>query len=287
MTVCIALACDYNNAIVAVSDKKISGTAYSADDLVPKYSLLHRKWGVMWAANDISQVEPILRDVRRNTWRDSDLTLDELESAFVNSHQKYLREVCTQRYLARLGLTMERFVTEGAKTLSSEVFLDLYEKIQAARLECTFLAFGFDPDRKARLFVLSDQGLVREADPLFFAAIGTGAYGAESMLYFNKYRMTASIPEALYRACEAKFIAESASDVGEETLAFVWQLGGRTHVLFDEQIKEIRKLWESKGKPRKPRGTEQKVTELLDQAAKHIEKLRAEQESKDSSSTDQ
>jgi hypothetical protein len=51
--------------------------------------------------------------------------------------------------------------------------------------------------------------------------------------------------------------------------------------LFDEQIKEIQALWESEGKPRKPREMEQKVTALLDQAAARVEKFRSEQDSKD------
>jgi 20S proteasome alpha/beta subunit len=281
MTVCIALACDYNNAIVAVSDKKISSTAYSADALVSKFSMMSIRWWAMWAASDISQVAPILRNARPTDWESETLTLDEIETLLVDAFHKHLKEVCTHRYLARFGLTMERFLAEGAKTLPPEAFMNIFKKIQEARLECTFLGFGFDPIRKARLFVLSDQGLISEADPLAFAAIGSGAYGAESILFFNKYRAGASIPEAVYQACEAKFIAESASDVGEETLAFVVHKDGGGQPLFDEQIKEIRALWESEGKPRKPREMEQKVTALLDQAAARVEKFRSEQDSKD------
>lgn len=287
MTVCIALACDFNNTIVAVSDKKISSTAYSADDLVAKYHRLHRLWGVMWAANDISQVEPILRAARPKDWHSETLTLDEFETLLVDSFHNHLKEVCTHRYLARFGLTRERFLTEGAKTLPHEAFMDIFKKIQEAKLECTFLGFGFDPTRKARIFVLNDQGLIIETDPLSFAAIGSGAYGAESILFFNKYRFTASIPEAIYRACEAKFIAESATDVGEETVIVVMGKNGKGPILFDEQIKQIRDLWESQGKPRKPIGMEQKVNELLDEAWEQFEKLRAKQESKDSSSGEQ
>jgi hypothetical protein len=92
------------------------------------------RWWAMWAASDISQVAPILRNARPTDWESETLTLDEIETLLVDAFHKHLKEVCTHRYLARFGLTMERFLAEGAKTLPPEAFMNIFKKTQEARL---------------------------------------------------------------------------------------------------------------------------------------------------------
>ena len=145
MTVCIATICNNFESIVAVSDMKISTIAFSADSIAIKAAGVSQHWKVMWAAADISHVEPII-SLAKATLQGKPNTVEEAQSAIVGAFQTHLTNVCTNRYLARLGLDMERFYDTGSKSLTPESFDDLYRKILSVGLETEFLVFGFDGD---------------------------------------------------------------------------------------------------------------------------------------------
>src|SRR6266478_755100 len=183
MTVCIAAICNSWESIVAVSDMRISAGAYSADSLTIKANGLSDHWQVMWAAEDISHVSPIM-SFAKAALKGKPNTAEEIESAVVTAFQKHLAKVCTNRFLSRLGLDMERFYDTGAKNLTPETFDDLYRKIVSAELRCQLLVFGFDATGSPHIFTVSEPGDVNHCDSVGFAAIGSGSYAAESMLFY-------------------------------------------------------------------------------------------------------
>jgi peroxiredoxin family protein len=67
--------------------------------------------------------------------------------------------------------------------------------------------------------------------------------------------------ETLYHACEAKFMAETASDVGTETQMFIARHGFNTMSHQGKLIEEIRDQWEKHGKPAMPSDVIKKIKE--------------------------
>jgi hypothetical protein len=87
-------------------------------------------------------------------------------------------------------------------------------------------------------------------------AIGSGSPSALSALAFHadKHGLSyySSLPDALYRACEAKFMAESAKEVGGNTFVTIMQKDANVRYVSELGVRRIKKIWERKGAPRIP-----------------------------------
>lgn len=145
---------------------------------------------------------------------------------------------------------------------------ELYARIRAIRLGCTFLVFGFDKHGKAHLFELpeatSGEGSDKVMDEVGFWAIGSGQYSALSVLFFHQYSITATVPLALYRVCEAKFMAESGQGVGKASMAASFRPDLNASFFGQAKIAKIKEQWKLQGAPRTPENTEQLVQSMLD-----------------------
>jgi hypothetical protein len=98
---------------------------------------------------------------------------------------------------------------------------------------------------------------------LGFWAIGTGANGAISSLAHSvEYHSMGShspVPDVLYHVLAAKFMSESAQDVGRGTFIAVLEKSDKLKFLSDTGLVKVRKAWEQDGAPKVPN----KVTELI------------------------
>jgi len=132
----------------------------------------------------------------------------------------------------------------------------LTEKIRKAEEDWNLLFFGFDGADRPHIFVITEYGKIQYCDAEGFAAIGSGAwiaYAALSRLGFNR---TLPRGEALYGMLAAKFSAESADGVGEETALLINshtdRLGHTVPGLQPKDIAELKQEW--KQLPRIPDG---------------------------------
>jgi 20S proteasome alpha/beta subunit len=82
-----------------------------------------------------------------------------------------------------------------------------------------------------------------------FHAIGTGSDLADAALV-RTYERDLTVDEMIYRVCEAKFIGEAASGVGERTyIVTLDKTGAHRGVKFPKQVEPIRAAWNTHGKP--------------------------------------
>jgi hypothetical protein len=132
-------------------------------------------------------------------------------------------------HLKPIGWTLERFNREGATLLPN------YETIQSRigdyDLQVEVLVAGFDPGLvpPGKIFTMSsvERGVPSRHDIPGFAAIGSGAAGAEYMLFFKDVSQKLPVRAAVYYALEAKYFGEHAAGVGESTDMFVLLFDGR------------------------------------------------------------
>jgi hypothetical protein len=70
-----------------MSDMMVSTADFSADSMAMKFRNIHRNWQVMFAGNDVTRVQPLLRKAKARLKGDAKLSLEEVEDA-MHSHFK-------------------------------------------------------------------------------------------------------------------------------------------------------------------------------------------------------
>ncbi len=266
MTVCIAAIAGSppdNEYVVTACDRMVATQDMSADAVATKSHFIAQDWGLMWSAEDASYVTPIWRMTQSALYEDRlHVHCDQVAGTVAKAYQRQLQEEATAKYLARYGLSMERFLTDGARLFPQAQYEEMHREIRAVRLGCDFLGFGFDD--QAHIFRVSDPGKITYEDEVGFAAIGSGWYSAISTLFFHSVNRAMELWEVVYHVLEAKFMAESAPGVGSETFAEISSLDGNVVYLVGDAIDQIRDLWWRSGMPRVPRRAEEKVTSIIE-----------------------
>lgn len=234
MTVCIACICDPAKAIVAVCDSKLSSGYTSSDRATLKAVRVSKNWAFMYAAADVSPVVPIRQRLRHELKTCSN-ELPDVTSLF--------QRVYHEQVLAK------------AK--------DLNQLPQETSLGVVLMGFGYDEQLKPHIFTTEDpQGKTDYHDILGFQAIGTGGQTASSILYFFGQNSKTPLPLTIYHAAAAKFMAESASDVGKHTSVITFMPSGEAVLLYDPDVESLRAMWEADGKPRVPASASEEISKF-------------------------
>jgi 20S proteasome alpha/beta subunit len=128
-------------------------------------------------------------------------------------------------YLAPLGLNTDSFLAQQKDM--SERFVDtLTNQLQNHHdSEVQALVVGIE-NGQAHIYSVDHRGLVRSYDDVGFAAIGSGAWHAQSTLMQSGYVKTANLANALARVFSAKKSAEVAPGVGTATDVWLFLKGG-------------------------------------------------------------
>jgi hypothetical protein len=233
---------------------------------------------MMWASDDISHVTPIIDSATERMEKDEEHTLISACNTVIESYQEQIRAVATRRYLARLGWDMKTFLKDGAKKLTPEVFESLMNKISGVELRSQFLVCGYDPKRRPHLFSVSDPGDAHFHDNVGFSAIGSGAYSAESALFFFNIQKSAPLYYALYAVCVAKFMAETATDVGKQTSVIFLRRDGQAGIIWPDGVEKIRDLWKKAKSNLIPSGGGEVVRKVVEESSKRIQEIEKQQE---------
>lgn len=238
VTVCIACICDLGKAIVAVCDSKLSTVYTSSDQATLKAVRVSKNWAFMYAAADVSPLVPIRQRLRQEVKTCSN-ELPDVASVFQRVYQEQ--------------------ISAKAK--------DLNQIPQETSLGVDLMGFGYDDQLKPHIFTVSDpKGKIDYHDIVGFQTIGTGGQTASSILYFYGQTSTTPLPLSIYHASAAKFMAESASDVGKHTSVIVFMPSGQTVFLYDPQVESLRAMWEYDGKPHIPIDASKRVSRLYEDA---------------------
>lgn len=235
VTVCIASICDPGRVIVAVCDSKLSTGYTSSDRVTLKARRLSKSWGFMFAGEDVSPIVPI----------------EEALQEELKSRPNKLPEVVS---LARKAYQEQLQVK--ATTLNAS--------LQDTSLGLELLIFGYDERSNAHIFTVFDPNAeVAYHDVVGFCAIGSVGYAARSMLYFYGQNKLTHLSTAIYHTLTAKFMAESASDVGKDTFTVVLERDGKAVPLPLIHVESIRDVWEEEGKPKMPLDVPSRVSDMF------------------------
>jgi len=273
VTVCIAAFAEYEEQIVFVSDSRVAFGDFSTDKGGVKYEILGPKYIVMIAGNDVVYALPTIRRAKAEILKRRTLDPDEVATIV---HE----ELCTTRdhiieakVLKRYKMTADKFLKIGRKSFTDTVFYNICNRIEQENLSLQFIVAGFDASNKPHLRIVSADEPPHDYDGIGYAAIGTGAPSALASLSFAKdhcgFGRDTSMQEATYHLLAAKFMAESATDVGKETV-FLSVGTSRVYYMFTLAMDALRRAWEKEGAPRKSKRSVSILNDILYEHNEHF-----------------
>lgn len=267
VTVCIGALCESRKCIVAVCDKKVSFTDFSADYAVIKNQRLCEGWLAMYAGNEIDEVDFLLQRARRFISATSAKTPAAIGESVSRAYSEQRKNKIEARVLRRYGLTADTFLQVGKKRLTESVYNRLCDRIEAIDVSLVFLVAGFGGNGEGHLMRIDGIENPLSYDVLGFCAIGSGASAATGTLAFhadkNYLSPQSSLEQCVYCACDAKFMAESASDVGRGTFIVILRQGNEPLHISELRVEEIRALWRKFGAPRIPKAALKLIPDML------------------------
>lgn len=234
LTVCVATI-NNNNFVTGASDRMITAGDIQYQPDISKIWIFTKSIAVL-VGGDIPTQKTIFDNVRdainegitKNPliwWRVKDVA-----SLYASQYNREKNLAIQRKILSPFGLTHKTYI-EKQNQMSKEFIKQISDKIDEFEFpEIETLIIGFDEVGPHIFTILNNEVICN--DSFGFAAIGAGAYHAESHLMFNRYSPTLDSIRALLYTHRAKKIAETAPGVGSETdmivigikLGFYWIL---------------------------------------------------------------
>ncbi len=268
MTVCIATFAQSDKQLILVSDSKVSFGDFSSDRAVTKSAVFLSEWSVMFAGDDITQAGPVIRRAQRECMNRNLREPDEIAEVLHEECKRERRRKIDAKVLDKHGFNTETFRSRGNKLCTDTAYYDLHSRIDKVSLSLKFLLCGFDPAGYGHIRCTDAKTPPQDYDVLGFYAIGTGANAALSSLCHSveslHFTRDSEAEIAAYHALTAKFMAESASDVGRDTWLVSLEPGKSPKFITPLYgMDYIRKRWEKQGAPRVPKGIQPAIKDLM------------------------
>jgi hypothetical protein len=258
VTVCIAAICESLHKVVTVSDEMVTLGSISVDGTAEKKAPVHPNWFALYAADDITDVRPILDGAMLLLCsKPGDRFMVEAGDALSKSFAKRHQDIIKYRVLVPCGFEdLDDFYSKGKKILSISEINQIKRQIAAAKPACEFLLSGFDPMGIGHLLLQEANSPFQCYDDPGFWAIGSGQHEALAALFFQADKLGFSAvnseAECVYHLLSAKFMAESNKFVGRRTFVTVHGFNTRPRHLTDSDIEAIRVAWEHSAIPKLP-----------------------------------
>jgi hypothetical protein len=267
MTVCIVSHSYPTNAFVAVADEMLSMSDMSADNLAIKSFAVGNTWMCMFSADELSPVVAISNTVKSQV--SAIATLEEVINVFQSAFRKELVAKAESSVLAPFNMSMADFRTSGLASFGPEIFSRMFYQIEQLFLDVTFLVYGFE-NTKPHIFTIQNKGEVSHFDQPGFWAIGSGQTSALGSLFSltGPSVCVKSLENVLYLLCKAKFNAESARGVGQNTTAIILKSNGNRFLIFKDAVGKLKEIWIANRPPAIPQGAEETAKALIQGAAK-------------------
>jgi 20S proteasome alpha/beta subunit len=276
MTVCIAAISEFNQ-IVTASDMKVSVGHTSSDVVMLKIQPLSDRWHVM-ISGKISQTYPLVEAMKERVRKIPQPSVKDMRKIVSDEYAAYGRQLATDKVLSPYGLSMAEFM-QKRNDLGDLVFQQLMGEIARVQVGCDLIVLGHDQLSTPRILVVSNP---TEDHPSFvtdmphFAAIGSGGYLADTVLHYFQHYSGETIPETIYQVASAKFMAESAQDVGKVSIVSVIDSKKEMTVLDHEFIdKKLRSVWKRRWHAR----SSPRAIAMIDEKWNGLTKLSASQKS--------
>jgi hypothetical protein len=262
MTLCIAAISRKQQGIVTVCDLMLSNEYMSLETESAKVQPVSPsgRWVSLFAgapsvhANMLKEVYDLISRTPE--------TSSEIVSAFESAFRNQLKRKIEGELLSPYGLDRSAFLREGRAYFGDEEFSRILYQMRGIRLDTSFLLAGYEPSGLPRLFSIVDPGISENVSALGFHAIGSGYVRALGSLY-TTYNSDFTIEDLIYRICEAKFLGESASGVGERTFVDIVAPDGTHKGLSPELVEPIREIWKARGIPPVPSDAHAKIAATI------------------------
>jgi hypothetical protein len=254
VTVCIAAFAEESRRIVFSADSKVAFGDFSADQGATKFELLGQRYLALIAGNDIVYALPTITRIKKEIMRTRYRDPDEVASTVYEQLCETRNQVIEAKILKKYKLSVDDFIAKGKQSFTDQIYYDICSRIDRQELSLQFLVAGFDEKDKPHLRIVSADEPPHDYDTLGFAAVGTGAPAALASLTFakdhNAFARHCNLEDAAYFVLAAKFMAESATDVGKDTYVIGFTPTEVSHLYDMGGIDTIRKMWLKNGAPR-------------------------------------
>jgi hypothetical protein len=261
VTICIAAAARHEgeHVVIAVSDTKISsGGLYSQEMGASKIRRIHKYWFAQ-IAGQYSQHRAICDAIEDRLASIDDPSLSTVERIATEVYISESKRFAEEGILSTFGMSMSDFL-KSRETIGDSLFERTWVEISRIQVGCDLLIFGFSNTNRGRfshIFSVSSPTtdrptFVTDHDSPSFAAIGSGLYAAEGILYAFRHTLIDDLYTTIYQACVAKYFAESASDVGELTMLMIIKNDGSWIEADTSLANELRERWINSGKLKIP-----------------------------------
>ena len=205
-------------------------------------------------AGTVSEIELIMEELYPLIG-DEGLSREKIQSTIRVAYRKRLSKWSADRLLAPFDMEMEDFKTSGRAIFGEERQAELSRQIQdlARYFDPHILVIGWGKsEHAAMIYGIGPDGASSNAKS-GFAAIGTGANVASSVMAMLGHSYSSSIDDTLYSVAAAKFSSEQCPGVGRETAFYVARkIDGRAKMenfLIEAEVQLLRETWEEYGKP--------------------------------------
>jgi 20S proteasome alpha/beta subunit len=228
MTICIAAICANagEEAVIAACDKMVSMGGYiSGDKTVRKIDPILYDWTLMFAADDLSPITPVVKEVRENRTPE---TLNGVAELIKRAYRNQRNRQIDDEILQPVGLSMKSFLSDGKNQLSERAYEKIFNRIESYDLGIELLVEGYDLEKgkdghEPHIFTVTNPGKCNFYDKLAFWAIGSGQHQAIASLFATRYDKFEPLAVCIAKVLVAKFMAESSMGVGKDT----WFIIGR------------------------------------------------------------
>jgi len=240
VTTCVAATTHEGKALILVADKMV-GVGWVESELdITKMREIHKDWWMLFAGNDLTPVFDIVDYVKERLPAEGPATIKQVEEAVKTAVAQKRIENAEALYLTPIGWDIARFNSEEAHPLLAN-FMELQAKINDYSTGLELLIAGFDSG-KAHIFTLHDggetKGVPHRYDIPGFAAIGSGATGADYFMYYRHLGPNLPVREAVYYTLEAKYFGEQAGSVSASTDLFIARPGKKLLQFDDDETIE-------------------------------------------------
>jgi len=236
---------------------KLTTGMYSSDMATLKLRHLCPLWKTL-VAGKFSQHELVVQPLLEFLCSEgTSIEYSDVMKAVTNVFIAANRTLAEQSVLSPYGLTVDEFVKRRSD-LGDSLYERIWLEIGRVKIGCDLLVCGFDRMNLPHVFIASNPteenpSFVTDCDFPGFATIGTGGYIADSYLYSCEQSPACDLAETIYNTMCAKFSAESASDVGENTHLYIFGPEGSEIDTLSEQNGPLEALlrnqWIAHGKP--------------------------------------
>jgi hypothetical protein len=260
MSVCIAGLASDGKDIAFVSDTKAAFGDFSADRAVSKGEPLTFGYVIQFAGNDVARAGNVIRRASQKLNETNPdrhrLPPDDVAECVYRECQAERRRAQEAKVLAKHGYTYDLFTHSGKEICTDSVFYDIHAELEATKLSLDFLIGGFDQNGDGHIRFTNSVTPPEDYDSLGFWAIGRGQHNALAYLSHAIEHLGLSKrddpAEVLYHLFAAKFMAESATDVGDDTDAILVSAERKARILYIDGADYIKAQWKKHGAPRVP-----------------------------------